>query len=216
MPVRIFRRCFTGLLLALSCALLPVVASAAPTTAADPLAAFVAQVQSAQGHFEQTRELEGAPLAGTQVNGRFAFERPGKFRWMMEQPFEQLIVSDGRALYQYDLDLAQVIVRDADAALGASPAAILFGTGELGEAFELSTQPDDEGLNWVRATPRTPDAGFVHADLGFRDNVPVRLRLLDAFGQTSRIDFSQIELNPELSPALFHFEAPEGTDIVHM
>ncbi|MFA5521461.1 MAG: outer membrane lipoprotein carrier protein LolA [Castellaniella sp.] len=213
MPARIFRRCFFGLLLAASFAV-PLSASAAP--AADPLAGFVAQVQSAQGHFEQMRELEGAPVADSRQSGQFAFERPGKFRWAVELPFEQLIVSDGRQLYQYDPDLAQVIERDADTALGASPAAILFGTGELGEAFELSARPDAEGLRWVRVTPRTPDAGFVHADLGFQDNIPRRLRLLDAFGQTSRIDFSQTELNPALPPALFDFQAPEGADIVHM
>ncbi len=184
--------------------------------AADPLAQFVANVQSASGTFVQLREQDGQPQAGSRQSGQFAFERPGKFRWAVEQPFAQLIVSDGARLIQYDPDLAQAIERDVDDSIGASPAAILFGSGQLGDAFAVDPRPAADGLAWLRITPRKADAGFVHADIGFKGDMPARLLLLDAFGQTSRIDLSDMRLNPSLPADLFRFQAPDGVDLVRL
>src|SRR5690606_19923131 len=120
----------------------------------------------------------------------------------------QLIVSDGRQIYQYDPDLAQVTTRSVDQSIGASPAAILFGSGSLDESFTVKAMPDNEGMQWLRAVPRGPDAGFTHVDIGFQQNMPVRLQLLDSFGQTTRIDLSRIVANPPLPADEFDFVAP--------
>ena len=125
-------------------------------------------------------------------------------------------MSDGRRVYQYDPDLEQVTERRADQAVGASPAALLFGSGSLAQAFDLQPQPDRDGLQWLRAVPKTPDAGFVHADIAFADGLPRRLELLDAFGQVSRIVFSDLKANPDIPAGQFQFTVPEGADLVKM
>src|SRR3546814_8912817 len=56
---------------------------------------------------------------------------------LVQKPYAQLIVSDGRYAYQYDPDLAQVTRRSARDSIGASPAALLFGSGSLEQAFNL-------------------------------------------------------------------------------
>lgn len=177
---------------------------------------FNQNVTSATGEFSQaTLNDAGQPEGGVQ-QGAFSFERPGKFKWHVSQPYEQLTLSDGKRLYQYDPDLAQVIERDIDESVGASPAAILFGSGELDESFRLSSLPDNDGLSWLRAEPRSPDAGFAHVDMGFQKGVPVRLLLLDSFGQTSRIDLNNMVTNPKLSPDEFSFTPPADVDVVKM
>lgn len=186
--------------------------------ARDQLRQFVASVSAATGSF--TQQTLGTPnnpgKAKPPESGHFAFRRPGRFRWEVKKPYEQLIVSDGTKVYQYDPDLAQVIERDVSKSIGASPAAILFGSGSLDEAFVTTPLPDKDGLQWLRATPRKADAGFAHVDLGFRDDKPVRLELLDSFGQVTRIELSDIQTNPKLPTDAFKFTLPKGADVVHM
>jgi len=186
---------------------------AAADDARSQLQRFVTEVSSATGSFTQ-RAGDAPPRQAQQ--GEFSFQRPGRFRWHTLKPYEQLVVSDGQVLRQYDPDLAQVTERPVDQSIGASPAAILFGSGSLEESFELSNLDDRDGLLWLRARPRGADAGFAHVDIGFSKGMPARLDLLDAFGQTTRIELTGIVPNPALPPDAFAFEIPPDVDVVRM
>ncbi len=199
-------------ILGLLLACVPALGLAADATT--QLRQFIETVRSATGQFEQQRlENRGNSRAQT---GQFAFKQPGQFLWQVEQPYEQLVLSDGKVLYQYDPDLAQVTRRPVSQSIGASPAAILFGSGSLDQAFTLTNLPADQGLDWLRAQPRNPEAGFTHVDIGFRNGLPARLLLLDAFGQTTRINLSNITRNPALDVNRFTFTPPPGVDVVNM
>src|SRR5690606_4957270 len=179
------------------------------------LKAFVADVSSATGKFTQTTV---GPQGGTQraQSGEFAFERPGKFKWTVNQPYEQRVISDGQQLFQYDPDLAQVTTRQVDQAIGTSPAAILFGAGDLEEAFEVTPLPERDGLAWLRAQPGNAAAGFAQGDIGLTNNLPARIELLDSFGQTTRVELAEIQANPTLPDNTFQFVPPAGVDVVRM
>jgi len=196
--------------LVLACLPLMVLAADARTQLHD----FIAEVHSATGQFRQ--DMAGGQGAGRTQSGEFSFQRPGKFRWAVRKPYEQLIVSDGRSVYQYDPDLQQVTQRSARQAIGASPAALLFGSGALEDSFDLESRPDRDGLQWLRAVPKSGDAGFAHVDIGFSGGLPRRLELLDAFGQTSLITFEDIRANPAIPADRFQFQAPPGVDLVKM
>lgn len=184
-------------------------------SAPDQLRSFVQAVQSATGEFSQFTVGPQGQTKPAQT-GRFSFRRPGQFKWEVVKPYAQQIVSDGQQIYQYDPDLNQVSVRKVDQAIGASPAAILFGSGALDQAFNVSVQPDKDGLAWLRAIPRTGDAGFVHVDIGFQDGLPVHIVLLDAFGQTTHVKLSGLLRNPGLEAEAFKFVPPQGADVVRM
>jgi outer membrane lipoprotein carrier protein len=201
------------LVAAMVVALSPVLASAAD--APTQLRQFIAKVQSATGQF--TQQKVGTQASGSSAqSGEFSFQRPGKFKWAVKKPYEQLIVSDGQRVHQFDPDLLQVTERSVDSSIGASPAAILFGSGSLDKAFDISSRPAKDGLDWLRAKPRSADAGFTHVDIAFDRNMPVVLELLDSFGQTTRITLSNITANAQLPPDEFRFVAPPGTDVVKM
>lgn len=176
---------------------------------------FVREVQSATGQFTQSTVGAQGRTQPAQ-SGEFSFQRPGRFKWAVQNPYEQLIVSDGKQVIQYDPDLAQVTQREVDQAIGTSPAAILFGTGALEQAFNVTALPDKDGLQWLRATPKTADAGFSRVELGFNNNLPQRVELLDSFGQTTRVELSNIKPNPSLPQDAFSFTPPAGVDVVKM
>jgi outer membrane lipoprotein carrier protein len=189
------------------------VAPPARATGMAQLSAFLEGTQTARGTFEQT--VTNAQRRSSQTSsGTFAFARPGKFRWAYDKPFAQLIVGDGTRVWVYDKDLNQVTVREIDAALGATPAALLAGDNALQRSFNLAEGPATDGLEYVDATPKAPDSQFKRIRLGFRDSLPRAMTLIDAFGQTTELRFTQIERNPALAPDLFHFTPPPGADVV--
>ena len=211
--MKTFRRLAAVAVLGLVPALTPALALAA--SAQEQLRAFVATVTAATGSFSQYTVNDQGRTQPAQT-GVFSFQRPGKFKWAVQKPYEQLVVSDGRQVFQYDPDLAQVTERKVDAAIGTSPAAILFGSGSLEQSFDVSALPAKDGVEWLRAKPRTADAGFSRVDIGMKDNLPVRVELLDSFGQTTRVDLSAIQSNPSLPAREFQFTAPKGVDVVKM
>jgi len=206
-----------ALLFALTASLLGVTsAHAQPASARAQLQHFVAQVTAATGRYSQTTLSADGAARPTQT-GTFAFARPGRFKWATQTPYEQLVIADGVSVFQYDPDLAQVTVRPLSEAIGASPAAILFGSGALEENFEVTELPQsDDGLVWLRAVPRARDAGFSQVDIGLRENLPVRIELLDNFGQTTRIAFGQVTPAASLPADIFRFTAPDDVDVVRM
>lgn len=186
---------------------------AAPAHAAalDQLRAFLTQTSSARGEFTQ-QVLRGN---ATQVSsGRFTFQRPGRFRWLYEKPYEQLIVADGEKLTLFDKDLNQATVRRLQAALPSSPASILFGSNDFEREFDVADAGVRDGLEWIRATPRAKDTPFERIEIGFRDGLPGAMLLVDSFGQSTRLTFSKLERNPKLDADTFRFTPPKGADVL--
>jgi outer membrane lipoprotein carrier protein len=177
----------------------------------DQLRSFLTQTTSARGEFEQ-RVIRNS--ATQQSSGRFAFQRPGKFRWIYEKPYEQLIVADGQRLTLFDRDLNQATVRKLQAALPSSPASILFGSNDFEREFVVSDAGSRDGLEWIAARPRAKDTPFERIEIGFRDGLPGGMLLVDSFGNTTRLAFTKVERNPKLGADAFAFTPPKGADVI--
>lgn len=187
-------------------------ATPAQAAAIDQLRSFLTQTTSARGEFVQrVTRTAGAPQDSS---GRFVFQRPGKFRWIYEKPYEQLIVADGKQLTLFDRDLNQATVRRLQAALPSSPASILFGSNDFEREFEVTEAGTRDGLEWVRAKPRARDTTFERIEIGFRDGLPGAMLLVDNFGNTTHLRFSQVERNPRLDADAFRFVPPKGADVL--
>ena len=195
--------------LALACAFAAGVANAGGI---DELHAFLDGAKNGRATFKQTVVGRNA-RAPQQSSGTFAFQRPGKFRWSYDKPFEQLVVGDGAKVWVYDKDLNQVIVRALDAALGATPAALLAGDNALERSFTLVDGGSADGLAWVEATPKA-ESTFTKVRIGFRAALPRAMELTDAFGQTTRLAFDAFEKNVGIAADAFRFVPPKGADVV--
>jgi len=196
---------------ALTLALL--VATDAGAAGLDQLKAFLQGTKSGRATFAQEVAAKSArpPRA---ASGTFTFQRPGKFRWAYEKPYEQLIVGDGEKVWVFDRDLNQVIVRKLDVALGANPAALLAGDNALEKNFDLTEAGANGGLDWIAAKPKAPDSGFDYVRIGFRENLPRAMELKDAFGNVTTLTFTAFDRNPNLDAAQFRFTPPAGADVV--
>ncbi|MET3517668.1 outer membrane lipoprotein carrier protein [Pseudacidovorax sp. 1753] len=149
--------------------------------------------------------------------GTFEFQRPGQFRFEYRKPFAQTIVADGKTLWLYDADLNQVTQRPQAQALGSTPAALIASAADLRalEAdFTLADAPARDGLQWVKATPKSRDAQLQSVEIGFQGDALAALDILDAFGQRSVLRFSNVQVNPSLPVGSFQFKPPAGADVV--
>jgi outer membrane lipoprotein carrier protein len=149
-----------------------------------------------------------------QSTGVMMISRPGKFRWQIAKPYEQLLVGDGEKVWIYDPDLRQVTVKKFDAALGSTPAALLVGGNALEKNFTLRDVADGEGLEWLEAIPKGSDSGFEKLRMGFSGNDLKAMELFDNFGQTTTLLFARLERNPQIAAALFRFVPPAGADVI--
>jgi chaperone LolA len=191
--------------------------AAVDAAAIDQLHAFAADTKSARGEFTQRIGSGGNARLQKRSEpntGEFIFARPGKFRWAYLKPYEQLIVADGQTLSIYDKDLNQVTTRKLTDALGATPAAILFGGSELEKGFDLKEAGVKDGVEWLEATPKTKDTQFERIAIGFRNGELAAMELHDAFGQVTQLTFSNVQRNPVIAPDTFKFVPPKGADVL--
>lgn len=199
------------LLLAVAAMLL--VPQAFAAGAIERLKAFAEQTRSARADFTQVvRDKDGATTQAS--SGKLVFERPGKFRWEYEKPYQQTIVGDGQKLWIYDKDLNQVTVKKLGGALGSSPAALLAGSNDIEQYYNLDAKGVKGGLDWLEAYPRDPDNMFSKVRMGFNGNQIDSMELYDHLGQVTVIRFSKLERNPQLAQNLFTFSPPKGADVI--
>ena len=173
---------------------------------------YLRTTQSARGDFEQKVFDKGGKLV-QESKGSFVFLRPGRFRWTYVKP-QQLIVGDGDRVWIHDTDLNQVTVRRVSRVLGNTPAALLAGASDVDKAFEFKETGNKDGLEWLEATPREKEAGFERIRLGMSVSSVEAMELVDHFGQTTVLRFSNIQRNPQIEAGTFRFTPPKGADVL--
>lgn len=184
----------------------------AETAPVNQLKAFLASTKSLTADFKQVLIDEaGNPVQSSY--GVFYLQRPGKFRWDYNKPFQQQIVSSAGKVWFYDADLEQVTIKKMDESIGSTPALLLSGDVSLDENFTMMQQGEDEGLQWVKLLPKNEESGFKYVLIGLNNGSLGGMELSDNFGQLTRIYFSNVRLNSAINPGLFQFTAPKGADV---
>lgn len=195
-------------------------AAAAHAGAIDSLENFVRNAKTGHADFTQvitSPPRDGQPGKKKSSTGSFDFQRPNRFRFEYRKPFEQTIVADGQTIWLFDKDLNQVSQRKQAKVLANTPAAVIAASPDLESIkrdFELQQLPDQDGLQWVQATPRQKDGQLTSMKIGFRGDQLAALEILDSFGQRSMLTFNNMQVNTPVNPATFHFTPPKGADVL--
>jgi outer membrane lipoprotein carrier protein len=174
---------------------------------------FLAGLDGLQAHFEQVL-TDRSGRAIDRSSGMLAIRRPNRFRWDYREPYEQVIVADGARVWLYDSDLEQVTVRKLDDTLSATPAMLLSGEGKLEQNFTVTRVEREGGVEWIHMEPKRNDTDFKSVRLGFEGATLRHMQLADKLGQTTHLEFTQVERNPLLDPSRFTFTVPPGADVI--
>lgn len=186
-------------------------------SAQEKLQNFFQNVQSMKAEFSQSIVSQNNSKK-EKSSGVLQMQRPGKFRWDYSFPYQQQIVADGKKLFVYDIEMEQVIVKPLDLVLGNTPAVLLSGNADIADKFEISEiageHNGEKGLFWMQLTPKQEESGFEKLLLAFMGDKLRVMQLKDAFGQVTKIEFSNMVLNPNISPLVFEFTVPPGVDVI--
>lgn len=194
----------------LALALCVLTCEARAASAVDRLKSLIGASSSYQADFHQVvKDEKGAEMQVS--DGQVFVQRPGRFRWKSEAPYNQLLVADGRELWRYDEDLEQVTVKKVDARLGNTPALLLSGDlDSLDKVFVVEAHGEQGFL----LRPKD-DAGnmFESLEIVFVQGKMARMVMKDSLRQTTVIEYRNVKTNVSLVPALFQFTPPAGVDV---
>lgn len=187
--------------------------SALASEGAERLTRMLEPLETYEAAFEQLI-LDGSGERLQEATGRMWLSRPGKFRWEVDAPYQQEVVSDGEEVYLYDPDLEQVTVQALDQRVTHTPALLLSGsTSELTDSYDVSRQQQGSAETFT-LLPRSPDTLFEELKMTFRGERLNFLQMTDSTGQRTAIEFHDVRTNEAIDDSMFVFEIPDGTDVI--
>ncbi len=178
------------------------------------LSDYLKAMDNVTGEFVQhTYDGKGA-LLQTQ-KGTLHLKRPNKFRWKSEQPFEQLLLSDGNTLWQYDEDLEQVSIQKLNQKLSVTPALLLTGNVKtIAQEYDVFGEKLDKEYHFV-LIPKGNETLFDRLRLEFdEDKLLSRMIIKDEVGQKTTLNLLNVVRDSEMKDSLFTFNIPEGIDVI--
>jgi outer membrane lipoprotein carrier protein len=174
---------------------------------------FLENIATLSGQFEQ-QLIDADDNVIEESAGTLDIQRPGRFRWSYEQPYQQMLIADGLNMWSYDVDLEQVTVKPQADTLGSTPALLLGGSTDVLEDFNYIGSFTDRGTVWVLMQPKDTESGFNKVELGFTDGSLTRMLFGDNLEQTTLIALIDVRFNEPIDEATFSFTPPEGVDVV--
>ncbi len=169
-------------------------------------------LHSMQADFIQYQEIENGGRED-ENSGQVWLQSPDKFRWLYQQPLEQLIVADGQQVWVYDEDLEQVTVKKQDNEL--NPIYVIINDQLSNEHYDIKLETSVQGVDWISLTPKKPSQEVKTVWLAIKDDKLHRIKVINTMQQTLMFEFSQVVKNPQLAKDLFTFTPPEGVDVIH-
>lgn len=154
----------------------------------------------------------------TVTKGTVAFRRPGMMRWEYDEPHDKSIITDGFTIWIY-LPSQKRVYMEMFSQYYASQLPVLFlsGKADLREQFDVAEQTaGEDGLVPIELKPKVPTPGFIKLTLmvDAQQMRVVATLFVDAYGNTTRIDFTDIETDIDIPESHFNFVLPEGVEVI--
>lgn len=178
-----------------------------------PLVKFFESFNSLSADFSQQVMDQRMQVQQT-TSGGLLVQRPGKFRWDYDLPYQQHIVADGEKVWFYDVDLEQVTIKPQAQTMGSTPAILLSDASQLSKKFDILSVVREDKQTWYELIPKSDDSGFDALYIAMVDGKIAHMELKDSFGQLTRIDFENVRINPSVDLSRFKLDIPEGVDVI--
>ncbi len=178
----------------------------------DDLQTFFNSLNSLQADF--TQRVYGPRQELLQdSHGKVIIQRPGKFRWDYQQPYQQHIVADGTKVWMFDVDLEQITIKPQDETMSNTPASLLSEAGQLNKQFDVIAIMR-EGKDWYELIPKDQEGGYETLFVAMENGVISEMELKDSFGQFTRLEFNNVIINQDYNASTFQLAIPEGVDVI--
>lgn len=150
------------------------------------------------------------------LTGIIKLQKPDHFYWKSNDPYAQLLVTNGKSIWHYDADLEQVVIQDyANQAAQAPILVVAENPIRLRESYKIEQLVTEKSATSFSLVALDETAALKQIKLIFSEEKLVGLNFTDSLQQKTEITFTDILLNKAINPALFEFEIPLGVDVLH-
>lgn len=180
---------------------------------ADRLTRMLEPLETYEARFEQ-QILDASGERLQEARGQMWLARPGKFRWEVEAPYQQEVISDGEEVMLHDPDLEQATIQALDHRVTHTPALLLSGSAsDLVDSYDVTRRQQGSAETFT-LMPKSADTLFEELKMTFRGEMLTTLEMTDSTGQRTAIEFRDAQMNHAIDDARFAFEIPDGTDVI--
>ncbi|MBF0225254.1 MAG: outer membrane lipoprotein carrier protein LolA [Desulfobacterales bacterium] len=170
--------------------------------------------------FNQISTLKAMDITDT-ASGKAWFKKPGKMRWEYVQPDKQYIITNGITLWIYRPDDAQVMIGNAQSYfLDGKGASFLSDIKLIKDKFKISHEKniDTENFYILKLIPIEKDLEMsdIHLSIAKKNFEITRIITNNFYGDTSIIEFKNIDFDKSPDDSFFTFNVPEGADILRI
>ncbi len=148
----------------------------------------------------------------TEEDGVLYIQKPNKFHFETTSPDQEIFISNGQQVWNVEPDLDQVTVTPLSQNLSTTPLLLLSGaTDDVTTVFRV-VQLD---ATHYTLTPLDKNSMITGILVGFNGKGIVNfLGISNTMGQKSTLTFTNVEVNPTLSPSLFTYTPPPGMSVL--
>ena len=179
------------------------------------------EVTDFEADFHQESYLEAMEIVDT-AQGHVWFRPPSQMRWHYKTPEEYFLIMNQENIWLYWPEDNQVMVGKPETYLGHAEMGTFFSEpAQLMESFRVEKADetfDRQNVYSLKLTPKTPEPNLDRAFLLISTDTfcIVESIIYNAFGDKTRIRFSNIKFNQDIDTSLFQFVAPEGAQILQL
>lgn len=149
-------------------------------------------------------------------SGVMQLKKPNLLRWQILTPDQMLIVTDGNKIWQYDVDLAQVIIKNFTQEITDTKISKLL-LGDVSKMlinFNINILDNSDFLCFELINKNIQqDDSFVKAQLGFNEKQQlIMVKLYDQLDQETEFLFNDIKNSVDSNA--FKFVMPQDVDVI--
>jgi len=176
-------------------------------------------IRTYQAEFDQETETKSLQRV-KRSSGWIYVEKPDKVRWSYREPEAQEIYMLPGQVYVWLPDRNQVM-KTSEAELGGmEQVRVLLAQGRLSESFAITLLPSDTGSQDFYRLRLVPKSGArisleeMVLSVRKQDDLLAKTESRDLLGNVTKISFRNWDINAKLKKDLFHFEIPEGAEVL--
>jgi outer membrane lipoprotein carrier protein len=143
--------------------------------------------------------------------GQIWVSKPKYFKWQIQKPYRELLVSDGKKLWDYDQALKQVTVREVPQRIAQAPYLLLL-SGKLSKLPVIFNIKQIKPGFFHLVTKKKDGTLLKKVKLKFDQNNLVFIQFETVTDRTSQITFKHIS-NQKIPRKIYRFSPPEGVDV---
>ncbi|MBN2439057.1 MAG: outer-membrane lipoprotein carrier protein LolA [Deltaproteobacteria bacterium] len=182
--------------------------------------------------YEKTKDLKARFIQEVTIKSMKKTEReegtvwiknPRMMLWDYAKPKEKKLVINAQTAWLYVAEDRMVYVQNAEDVYRSRMAVkFLSGIGRLSEDFQLrfakENPLDEEGNYLLTLTAKEKETGIdrLHLTVDAKSFQILQCRFNDAYGNTTRLRFSDIRTNTGIPDRFFTFKPPAGVETVKM